>query len=94
MNLSLLESPRWQDYELLDSGNGLKLERFGRYRFVRPEAQAMWKQSLPAASWNEVDGIFQPSSEESGGHWQIKKKIRIKIKKIIEFHNLLSIFCF
>ena len=33
MNLTLLESPDWKDYELLDSGDGLKLERFGAYRF-------------------------------------------------------------
>lgn len=75
MNLSLLESPRWQEYELLDTGDGLKLERFGPYQFVRPEAQAMWRKSLPAAPWNNADGVFQPTSEESGGHWQLKKKI-------------------
>ncbi|GAB4492189.1 MAG: class I SAM-dependent rRNA methyltransferase [Anaerolineales bacterium] len=75
MNLSLLESPRWQDYELLDTGDGLKLERFGRYVFVRPEAQAMWRKSLPAALWGDVHGVFQPSSEESGGHWELKKKV-------------------
>ena len=41
---TLLESARWTDYALLDSGDGLKLERFGRYVFVRPESQAMWKR--------------------------------------------------
>jgi len=42
-DLALLESPDWQDYELLDSGGGSKLERYGRYVFVRPEHQAIWK---------------------------------------------------
>lgn len=75
MNLTLLESPNWKDYELLDSGNGKKLERFGPYRFVRPEAQAMWKPRLPEASWRDVHGVFQPTSEESGGHWDLRKPV-------------------
>jgi 23S rRNA (cytosine1962-C5)-methyltransferase len=78
MNLTLLESPNWKDYELLDSGNGKKLERFGPYRFARPEAQAMWKPRLPEASWRDVHGIFQPSSEESGGHWDLRKSVAEK----------------
>lgn len=75
MNLTLLESLNWKDYELLDSGNGKKLERFGPYRFVRPEAQAMWKPRLPETSWRDVHGVFQPTSEESGGHWDLRKPV-------------------
>jgi len=75
MNLTLLESPDWKDYELLDCGDGLKLERFGEYRFVRPEAQAIWDRSLPEAAWRDVHAVFQPSSEESGGHWSFKKPV-------------------
>ncbi len=69
MHLTLLESPDWKDYELIDSGDGLKLERFGPYRFVRPEAQAIWKRALPEPTWRAVDAVFQPTGEESGGHW-------------------------
>ena len=75
MNLTLLESSGWKDYELLDSGNGLKLERFGPYRFIRPEAQAIWKRAGSEIIWSDVHGIFQPTSEESGGHWAFKKKV-------------------
>jgi 23S rRNA (cytosine1962-C5)-methyltransferase len=75
MNITLLESPDWKDYELLDSGDGLKLERFGPYRFIRPEVQAIWKRSLPELAWRDVHGVFQPTSEESGGHWDLRKKI-------------------
>ena len=75
MNLTLLESPGWKDYELLDSGNGLKLERFGPYRFVRPEAQAVWKPALSEAAWRDVHAVFQPTNEESGGHWGFKKPV-------------------
>jgi 23S rRNA (cytosine1962-C5)-methyltransferase len=72
---TLLESSRWNDYELLDSGDGLKLERFGSYRFVRPEVQALWKPALPPSVWQDVHAVFQPTSEESGGHWKFEKKI-------------------
>ncbi len=75
MNITLLESPDWKDYELLDSGDGLKLERFGVYRFVRPEAQAIWKRGLPEAAWSEAHAVFEPTSEESGGHWQVRRKL-------------------
>jgi 23S rRNA (cytosine1962-C5)-methyltransferase len=71
---TLLESSRWQDYALLDSGDGLKLERFGNYVFVRPESQAMWKRSLDK-EWREAHAVFVPTGEESGGHWDFKKKV-------------------
>lgn len=73
--INLLSSPRWTDYELLDSGDGLKLERFGPYLFVRPEVQAMWAKSLPDVKWQAAHATFQPSGEESGGHWIFRKKI-------------------
>jgi 23S rRNA (cytosine1962-C5)-methyltransferase len=72
---TFLESSRWKDYALLDSGDGLKLERFGKYVFVRPEAQAMWKRALKENEWRTADAVFVPSGEESGGHWDFKKKV-------------------
>ena len=75
---SLLESPNWSDYALLDSGDGLKMERFGSYIFVRPEVQAMWSQALPEKDWAQAHAVFQPTSEESGGHWQFKKRVAEK----------------
>lgn len=77
---SLLFSPNWHDYELLDSGDGLKLERFGAFTFVRPEVQAMWNPSLSKKEWDEAHAVFQPTAEESGGHWIEKKKIPEKWK--------------
>src|SRR5688572_16466487 len=71
---TFLESARWRDYALLDSGDGLKLERFGNYVFVRPESQAMWKRSLDR-EWKEAHAVFVPTGEESGGHWDFKKKV-------------------
>ena len=71
---TLLESTQWKDYALLDSGDGLKLERFGKYVFVRPESQAMWKRTLDS-EWKNAHAVFVPSGEESGGHWDFKKKV-------------------
>lgn len=75
LNITLLESPRWRDYALLDSGGGLKLERFGPYTFIRPEVQAMWARSLPEKDWQAAYAVFQPSGEESGGHWEFYRKV-------------------
>lgn len=78
MNLpsfNLLEASNWKDYELLDSGDGLKLERFGKYIFSRPESQAMWKRALNDSEWENAHALFQPSGEESGGHWDFKKRV-------------------
>ncbi len=72
---TLLEASNWRDYELLDSGDGQKLERFGKYIFSRPESQAMWSRALPTSEWNNAHAVFQPSGEESGGHWDFKKKV-------------------
>lgn len=75
----LLAAADWADYELIDSGNGLKLERFGRYRFVRPEPQAMWAPRLDAAVW-KADGRFVPGQgraedDEEGGGWTLSEKL-------------------
>jgi len=72
---SFLEASNWRDYELLDSGDGLKLERFGKYIFARPESQAMWSRALPQKDWEAAHAVFQPTAEESGGHWDFKKRM-------------------
>ncbi len=74
VDVHLLTSDRWKDYELLDSGDGKKLERFGAYTFVRPEVQALWRAASPR-QWDEASALFQATGEESGGHWQSRGKI-------------------
>ena len=73
--IDVLLSSDWKDYELIDSGEGQKLERFGKYLFVRPEAQAVWQKGLPPSRWEKVDAVFQTTGEENGGHWLIKSKL-------------------
>ena len=76
--LSLITSPNWQDYELLDSGNLRKFERFGQHRFIRPEPQAMWQPRLGEDDW-VADGVFVPGKNEQddgeGGGWQLSREL-------------------
>lgn len=54
------------DYELLDSGDGRKLERFGKYVLARPCSQAMWRPTLPESQWRSADASFD---REEGNRW-------------------------
>jgi len=62
--LDVLVTEGWDDYALLDSGNGRKLERYGPYKFVRPEAQALWQ---PASLEWKHDGEFTGGRDYEGG---------------------------
>ncbi|MEC7245423.1 MAG: RsmD family RNA methyltransferase [Pseudomonadota bacterium] len=64
----------WSDYELLDSGDGQKLERFGPYLFIRPEPQALWSPYLDKAVWQSASGRFAASDEERG-KWELDKHL-------------------
>lgn len=69
----ILEGKGWADYGLVDSGHGRKLERYGPYRFIRPEPQAMWTPRL--AEW-DAHGEFVPGSDEDGGgRWQFSRPV-------------------
>jgi 23S rRNA (cytosine1962-C5)-methyltransferase len=69
----ILAGEGWADYGLVDSGNGRKLERYGPYRLIRPEPQAMWSPRLP--EW-EAHGEFVPGSDEDGGgRWQFQRDV-------------------
>lgn len=54
MNLKLQYPESWKDYELIDSGEFEKLERFGKYVLVRPEPQALWKKVLSDDQWKKL----------------------------------------
>jgi len=70
MELRLLTPPPWVDYELIDSGHGAKLERFGPYLLARPETQAIWTPRLPASEWQRADATFRRTrGEEGSGEW-------------------------
>ena len=54
MNSKLLYAASWKDYELIDSGDFEKLERFGSITLIRPEPQAIWQKVLPAEKWQSM----------------------------------------
>ncbi len=69
----ILAGDGWPDYGLVDSGHSRKLERFGPYRFIRPEPQAMWSPHLDR--W-DAHGEFVPGSDEDGGgRWRFDKPV-------------------
>ncbi len=63
MNLITEQS---SDYELLDSGEGEKLERYGDFLISRPDPQALWKKSLGESEWKKADAYFSRADEKSG----------------------------
>ncbi len=67
----------WKDYELLDSGRGAKLERFGEYVLARPEPKALWDKSMSDAEWNSLAHTrftpgagFGKAGKEDSGTWE------------------------
>ncbi len=75
-DFKLLISDDWRDYELLDSGDGWKLEQVGHYRFARPEPQALWRPATSPEQW-QVDARFSPASDEAEemGRWRMTREI-------------------
>ncbi|MBT6415370.1 class I SAM-dependent methyltransferase [Candidatus Puniceispirillum sp.] len=75
---AIVTSNHWHDYALIDSGNQRKLERFGKYRFIRPEPQAMWSPRLDESEW-KADGTFIASHSEAdsgeGGGWKLQNDL-------------------
>lgn len=75
-------SENWQDYALLDSGDGEKLERFGSTVMIRPEPKALWGKTLSAAQWEaKAHTRFTPGAgfgkagKEDSGTWRTLKKM-------------------
>jgi len=66
------------DYELLDTGEGEKLERLGKYTFVRPYEDAVWARTLSKKEWSEADGKFWSSRGGAKAGWKMNKEIEKK----------------
>jgi len=66
-----------KDYELFDSGDGQKLERFGKFVLSRPDPQALWEKNLGGEEWAKADGIFDcvgDKDEDSDGKGNANNK--------------------
>ena len=73
----------WKDYELIDSGNFEKLERFGSYIMARPEPKALWDKTLSEGEWNRLmhtrfrtGAGFGKAGKEDSGVWEKKKSMQ------------------
>lgn len=66
--------PRFPDYELIDSGDFEKLERFGRYVVRRPEPQAIWRRSLTEEEWRRLANasFLRDGRSEERGEWRLR----------------------
>lgn len=64
---------RWKDYQVLDTSEGEKLERWGKYILLRPDPQVIWKTPKISPEWKKLNGHYHRSNK-GGGQW--------------EFHNL------
>ncbi len=72
--MQILSTSGWKDYELIDSGGGMRYERFGPYKTVRPDPQAIWQPCLSPLEWQEADVQFQQLSSEKG-KWNFKRHL-------------------
>jgi 23S rRNA (cytosine1962-C5)-methyltransferase len=73
MKLLTMAGEPWADYGLVDSGGGRKLERYGPYRFIRPEPQALWAPASP--DWRAAAEFVPGSDEEGGGQWRFAESV-------------------
>lgn len=61
----------WKDYEVLDTSNGEKLERWGQYRLVRPDPQVIWNTPHDHEGWKNKNGHYHRSNK-GGGEWEFR----------------------
>lgn len=62
--MQLLHPASWQDYALIDSGDGQKLERFGKFVLSRPEPQAIWSKVLSDKEWSDAHASFNREQKD------------------------------
>lgn len=74
--LDLIRTAGPEDYALMDSGQGRKLERFGTVVVDRPEPQALWRRRLGEAAWRGAHAVFSASADdEEKGRWRLDKPV-------------------
>lgn len=72
----MLLANNWKDYELIDTGDGEKLERWGKYILRRPDPQIIWP-SIHTDAWKKIDAHYH-RSKSGGGSWEILSKLPAK----------------
>lgn len=84
MHLDIAKTTPSKDYELLDSGDGEKLERYGKYTFRRPDPQALWQKHLSSQEWNNSHFSFRRDGKK--GDWIVAPGVEERWK--IDFGTL------
>lgn len=75
----------WKDYEVIDTSNGEKLERWGKYLLVRPDPQVLWDTEKQDIRWKKKNGHYHRSSK-GGGEWEffdLPKQWKINYKDLV-----------
>ena len=79
--IKLLTPENWPDYELIDSGDGEKLERFGNQITARPEPQACWRKGLSNQEWEKLANAYfikgkANKNNDEWGEWKVKSSAK------------------
>ena len=74
----------WKDYEVIDTSDGEKLERWGQYTLVRPDPQVIWKTDRKNPGWKKMNGHYH-RSKKGGGEWEV---FNLPEKWQISYNNL------
>lgn len=74
----------WKDYEVIDTSNGEKLERWGNYILLRPDPQVIWNTPPKAKEWKKLNGHYHRSSK-GGGEWEF---FDLPTEWSIRYHDL------
>lgn len=75
---------QWTEYEVIDTSNGEKLERWGDYTLVRPDPQVIWNTPRLHPGWDKKNGHYHRSSK-GGGEWEF---INLPKEWNIHYQNL------
>lgn len=81
--MQIFYTEKSKDYELIDSGDGEKLERYGEFVLRRPDPQVIWNKSAPLSEWEKADATYARAG--TGGKWsksKIQTNWRIKLENV------------
>lgn len=73
----IIIADKWDDYEVMDTGNGMKLERWGKYILSRPDPQVIWTPTLSKSIWSDISAEYIRDSS-GGGKWNYKSSLPSK----------------
>ncbi len=79
-------APDWKEYEVVATGDGEKLERWGDLLLLRPDPQIIWRAKTPLRSYKGIDAIYERSSTGGGG-WSFNRK-NVETEFVLHWRDL------